>query len=500
MTRRRKILYALVAILLPLLLVEGILRLVGFSYEERVVSLDFVGITNTDRETRRNLHLDPDLFWSIAPHANLSMSNGGVFERANALGLRGYEVDRTKPDGVRRVAVVGDSCTFGFGVELARTWPFELERRLRASGSQVEVVNGGVPGYSTYQCRERLRRDLLPLEPDVVVLYAGQWNDFVPAVGAPDHEKAAAAESSALPADLTNDFGGLRLFQAVAWASVEVRDEIRKGRSALITSDFQGGQPADNPRVPVDRFVENLEAVARMARERGIPVFFVPGPVPRSTEERFPDVNRYREVLRETARRLGVRVVPVDAALRAHDEGVFRDWVHPSPLGHRVIAERLFETLCREELLGLEAGDAQADLSPDPLRRPLDADHWQVELRGTASAIESGRGPIRLSMTVPGEAVFEGRLRGPRATFHTRLQAPPGVRIRADLVREDGAWDRLLDFTTPWRRRGIAYLGGRAGDAVRLVLAALPAEDAPNAASGAEPRVEWVGPAVVELR
>ncbi len=57
------------------------------------------------------------------------------------------------PPGTIRIAVLGDSFTFGAGAEDDQTYPAELERVLnRQAGerrSRVEVINAGVPGTGT---------------------------------------------------------------------------------------------------------------------------------------------------------------------------------------------------------------------------------------------------------------------------------------------------------------------------------------------------------------
>lgn len=95
----------------------------------------------------------------------------------NSLGLRGPEIDRLKPAGVERIAIVGESSAFGYlvsdGQEAARL----LEEKLRERGHRVEVLNGGVPGYNLFQSIERFQKVLASLEPDIVVAYLG-WNDL----------------------------------------------------------------------------------------------------------------------------------------------------------------------------------------------------------------------------------------------------------------------------------------------------------------------------------
>lgn len=123
-------------------------------------------------------------FWVLDAELGARMQPGyrgpddhGTPVELNRRGLRGPEVEVPKPPGRTRVLAMGDSVTYGFGVAREDTFPFLLRERLAARGwGDVEVVNAGVPGYSTYQGVVHLERDLLALEPDVV-LFAYMNND-----------------------------------------------------------------------------------------------------------------------------------------------------------------------------------------------------------------------------------------------------------------------------------------------------------------------------------
>ncbi len=84
----------------------------------------------------------------------------------NQQGIRHAEIAREKPAGERRLFFVGDSVGWSEGgfVDLLR------ERLTRAADSHVLAVNASVPGYTTWQERILLERELLPLRPDLVVL------------------------------------------------------------------------------------------------------------------------------------------------------------------------------------------------------------------------------------------------------------------------------------------------------------------------------------------
>jgi len=53
------------------------------------------------------------------------------------------------------------------------SWPFFLQQQLDALGIPAVVFNGGVAGYSTNQELLKLLRDVLPLQPDVVLSLSG---------------------------------------------------------------------------------------------------------------------------------------------------------------------------------------------------------------------------------------------------------------------------------------------------------------------------------------
>jgi len=79
--------------------------------------------------------------------------------------------------GGPRVAVLGDSYAFGYGVDRGESFPEQLERRLRARGAAIDVINAGVPGFDGVEERRMLEKHVLPLRP-VLVLIAVYGNDL----------------------------------------------------------------------------------------------------------------------------------------------------------------------------------------------------------------------------------------------------------------------------------------------------------------------------------
>jgi len=95
-----------------------------------------------------------------------------VVSQVNALGFRGAPVADPKPEGTFRIACLGDSHTFGYGVGEGESWPCVLERILRArpDGARCEVMNCGVNAYDAEQSVALLELRVERFRPDLVLL------------------------------------------------------------------------------------------------------------------------------------------------------------------------------------------------------------------------------------------------------------------------------------------------------------------------------------------
>jgi lysophospholipase L1-like esterase len=96
--------------------------------------------------------------------------------RLNGLGLRDAEFAVPRPPGERRVLMLGDSITFGFGVpDDEAVFPALVERRLNESpplsgGERFDVLNAGIPGSVTGHWVRLWRRIGRHYDPELVVL------------------------------------------------------------------------------------------------------------------------------------------------------------------------------------------------------------------------------------------------------------------------------------------------------------------------------------------
>jgi len=125
---------------------------------------------------------DARLGWSLRPGAAaLFTSEGRAYVRINAAGQRDVEHTLDKPDGVYRIAVIGDSYSEAMQVERDKAYWALLPERLSAcgfaKGRAIEALNFGVAGYGTAQEYIVLQTEAMRYSPDLVLLQFTTGND-----------------------------------------------------------------------------------------------------------------------------------------------------------------------------------------------------------------------------------------------------------------------------------------------------------------------------------
>ena len=116
---------------------------------------------------------DPEQLYGLKPGARLELAAGSrvVTYAINSLGFRDEEFTEQKPDGVFRILALGDSMTFGPGVNVEETYPKVLERLLNEQEEdRYQVINAGASGYSAYEELVTWRNRGDDLDPDLVIV------------------------------------------------------------------------------------------------------------------------------------------------------------------------------------------------------------------------------------------------------------------------------------------------------------------------------------------
>ncbi|MCI0483353.1 MAG: SGNH/GDSL hydrolase family protein [candidate division NC10 bacterium] len=269
--------------------------------------------------------------------------------RINGLGFRGAEVETPKPQGRFRIAVLGDSVTFGNGVGDDETYPAQLARRLHETTSQnIEVINAGIPAYDTWQHALLLEEVVLSLGPDLVVLAFYENDIAVP----PQAIRAVVNEEGEPPRV------GLGAWLGDQWIFllkksrmlVLAQEAYQRVRAHWLPSPAAGRRKAllHGDRHPaleegwkeVDRSLRHMSA---LLKRNGIPFSIVIFPMPEQVWNANASSSAYQGHLQEMAR--GIRVPTLDllpafrnAAADGQTLYIFWDW-HPNSEGHRIAAQ-----------------------------------------------------------------------------------------------------------------------------------------------------------------
>ena len=172
---RRRIFLALsilVSIIITLLGAEVLIR-VTHSFFPTVGRL--VLYIPTHRHTGEEFLYDEILGWKSIPNSEfVTLGRPGS---TNSHGFRSPDYPVEKPEGRKRILVLGDSFAWGFNVANDDIFSRVAEKQLRAANLQVDIINAAVSGWGTDQQYLFLLREGLRYGPDIVVLALFVGND-----------------------------------------------------------------------------------------------------------------------------------------------------------------------------------------------------------------------------------------------------------------------------------------------------------------------------------
>ena len=271
--------------------------------------------------------------------AHRSGYSQGANIQTNGLGMRNPELP-DKTSRTFRIAVVGDSFTFGFGVDMIDTYVAALGRLLRADreirkGRRFETLNFGVAGYSIQDEVKVVEHKALAVEPDLIIL-GYVLND-------PEPDPIQPVHSYYAPVRWWQHLHVGRLIAYSAWrAKIEqygdgdyyqyLHREPRAWRTVMAA----------------------FQDIGRLSRESGVPILLVvfPGGVPVPWEN-YPYRDLHEKVIDE-GKRAGfytLDLLPAFAGEPPMDTRVSESDDHPSIRGHKITARAIQVRLRRGDIL-----------------------------------------------------------------------------------------------------------------------------------------------------
>lgn len=306
------------------LLLEVILRLTDPLGVEYFSELDRYFATHLKHEDYSYIH-PPDMDEIFQ----------GVHIKTNSYGLRGPEFERSKPEGRKRILILGDSVVLGWGVEYKDTFA-SLLQDMYGTEENIEVIPAGVSSWNTRTEYEYFKAQAASFDPDVLVLVIVS-NDTDPKensnieIGKEKLEKMAYRPNKdqdifrktwfAL-VDISYLF---RHLQYVVKILTEKDHEGVKGRSDLTWQDTE---------LALNKMID-------LCRSRGIefkPFLFTD----EVSVEKHPIYSMYSEYFKEN------RIEYFNFDRELFEGYKYKNSVidnHPDQEGHKIIAERIFKAL-----------------------------------------------------------------------------------------------------------------------------------------------------------
>lgn len=336
---KKYLIWPVLSIVIFLVLAELLLRLTGVDPHPK--GLDFT--VNHALDFPEVFDKDKELFWRMRPDQTVtSQFFEGKTYRINRQGFRGDDF-RPAKTGLR-VAVLGNSCSFGWGVATERTFAFLLQEKLRQlPGLQTaEVYNFSVPGYTSFQGERNYRLAVRPYRPDILLVTFG-WNDqWLSANQRPDKNQKMPPQIIINAYNFLGRSRFYRFYKSLLFSVAPRLDSLR----------FR----TDLTRVSLADFKENLGRIIRSAQTDGTAVILLTSPSPAVPPVPGTAFNQlvqeihfsYNQMTRESAAWYSVGLVDLagifDRSGNLFDDPL-RDPFHYNRHGHALAADEIFRFL-----------------------------------------------------------------------------------------------------------------------------------------------------------
>lgn len=332
-SKKKQIGFTILGWLIFFVLLEGSSRLlfIAMAGSDTAITEEFMIVPKGDEKW---WVLDPYLFWRLKPNDPRYGTNTYSF--------RGPETSVKTADNTKRILMIGDSSTYGIGVRYRDTYAYKLEEMLNNNSKKNvkwEVLNAGVPGYSSLQGLRHLNR-LVQFKPDIIVAYFGA-NDLS-ATDLPDGKQPILFDvelDSILLAVHKSYF--YQLIKGIMFYL-----EINYYRPSI-----DANEEKSYCRVEPDDFERNMKEMVTTAKRCKSEIFFIP--YLRWFNNRLLSYNNLsHNKLKYNVE--GGRVIDIKDAFLAYENQLhmlFCDDVHPTQKGHLLIAVEIYNSFKKAGIL-----------------------------------------------------------------------------------------------------------------------------------------------------
>lgn len=323
----RQILYAALLTLAGLGMLEGAARLFAPAPENaRYANAARLDASLGFEALNQTLVPDQHLFWRLRPSMPPTVIDGRIgpsqLHFTVSTTASGWRTMPVAPDAHRTVVAIGDSCTFGIGVEDGEAFPAVLQTLM----PDTRCINAGVPGYTAFQGRRVLEENIIAWHPTAVTITFG-FNDSADWDDRSDLAHAASAPVTLGPLEQS------RLVQLV-------RHAVASAKAA----EPPPSAAARRPRLDTTEFGDELRTIIRLCRAAGAVPVLIAWPARYEVEGR--KTIAHHDVVRAIAASEGVTLVDPLPAFRARGAaGLYTDVIHANVAGNRLVAEMVAQAL-----------------------------------------------------------------------------------------------------------------------------------------------------------
>jgi len=304
-------------------------------------------------ETYGHIHqpsTNSKLVYELVPN-NKGVDMGAEVE-INSHGLRDKEYRLEKQENVYRILVLGDSWTFGTGMNLDETYVKQLEKLLNTNdpSREYEVINCGVGGYNTVREVELFKeKNLILFNPDLVIIGYNIHNIEIGHQFRNPKQKSDNNGSHRIQYEGPNTtfltYDTIRklknfsvLFQTIIYRNETLFKTLKiRDYEPLYSDSSEGGTAAR----------ASLAELLDIANSRDISVLLVCFPVLSNLDDSFP-FSSIHQIVGKAADSLGIMfydLFPDFKGLKGSSLWLHQLDRHPNAKGHTIIADGIYRYL-----------------------------------------------------------------------------------------------------------------------------------------------------------
>lgn len=168
--RRASFLFMCLGILIAFVAIGEVIANLCLTHLPLPVFKYFASVSQYEKRVGRNFQFSYQTGFGIYPTPGYAVARN----KHNSMGFRGDEVVIPKPAGIFRIACLGSSTTYDPLIDdWTRAWPGQLQAILREHAPTVEVVNAGVPSWTSREQILNYATRVACLQPDLIIIYEG---------------------------------------------------------------------------------------------------------------------------------------------------------------------------------------------------------------------------------------------------------------------------------------------------------------------------------------